>query len=78
MTLADRAEDAVVGVDAIVVATEWPEFRDLPWIAWRQLVRRPLVFDGRRILDAAALRTAGFDVVVLGDGHSSGMVSKVP
>ena len=57
------------GADVIVIATEWPEFRDLPWSTWTGRPARPLVIDGRRLLDADALRRAGYAVIQLGDGR---------
>jgi UDPglucose 6-dehydrogenase len=59
----------VIGSDVVVVATEWPEFRDLPWAAWGETGVRPLIIDGRRLLDVDELRRAGFEVVQLGDGR---------
>ena len=49
-----------IGADVVVVATEWPVFRDLPWLDWAGAGVRPLVIDGRRLLDADALRDAGY------------------
>lgn len=77
LELADSPEAAVIGADAVVVGTEWPEFRDLPWLAWRSMMRRPLVFDGRRLLNAEILRSAGYEVLVLGDGRSPATVESV-
>jgi UDPglucose 6-dehydrogenase len=77
LELADSPEAAVSGADAVVVGTEWPEFRDLPWLAWRSMMRRPLVFDGRRLLNAEILRSAGYEVLVLGDGRSPATVESV-
>jgi UDPglucose 6-dehydrogenase len=65
-----EAGSAVVGADIVVIATEWPAFRDLPWAAWAAAGERPLVIDGRRLLDAADLRAHGFEVVQLGDGRA--------
>jgi UDPglucose 6-dehydrogenase len=67
--MADAAS-AVEGAEAVVIATEWPEFRDLPWRSWAASGRPPLVVDGRRILDATGLRAAGYTVLQLGDGRS--------
>jgi UDPglucose 6-dehydrogenase len=58
------------GADAIVIATEWPEFRDLPWAAWLGRLARPMIIDGRRLLDADALRALGYTVIQLGDGRA--------
>ena len=62
------AADAVIDVDVVVIATEWPAFRELPWRDWAATGTRPLIVDGRRLLDASTLRAAGFEVVQLGDG----------
>jgi UDPglucose 6-dehydrogenase len=58
--LADTVAEAARGADAMVVVTEWPELRDLPWGELRGTMRTPLVIDGRNHLDAGALRAAGF------------------
>lgn len=60
---------AVIGADVVVIATEWPEFRELPWSAWAHAGAPRLLIDGRRLLDAAALRAAGYRVIQLGDGR---------
>jgi len=69
LDVVDAAATAVEGADAIIIATEWPEFRDLPWAAWAARPDRALVIDGRRLLDADALRAAGYTVIQLGDGR---------
>jgi len=50
------AEDA----DALVLVTEWPEYRDLNWDALAKSMRAPLLLDGRHFLDAQRLARAGF------------------
>jgi UDPglucose 6-dehydrogenase len=60
-TIADTAVDAVDGADAVVLVTEWPEFRELDWAGEiKQRVRQPLVVDGRNFLDRDLLTRAGF------------------
>jgi hypothetical protein len=54
------------GADAAVIATEWPEFAGLPWPAIRTSMRRPLIFDGRRLLDRAELERIGFELEAVG------------
>jgi UDPglucose 6-dehydrogenase len=57
----DSALDAVDGADAVVLVTEWPEFRELDWAGEvRSRVREPLVVDGRNFLDRELLTRAGF------------------
>src|SRR3954452_10558101 len=60
VTLYDRYEDALAGADAAVIVTEWPELRELVRREVREAMRRPLIVDGRNLLDPAAARAAGF------------------
>jgi UDPglucose 6-dehydrogenase len=53
------AEAAVDGVDAVVLVTEWPEFRDLDLGAMADRMRGALVIDGRNFLDPEAVTAAG-------------------
>jgi UDPglucose 6-dehydrogenase len=52
--------EAVTGADAAVIVTEWPELRDLASPEVRDAMSRPLIIDGRNLLDPAEVRTAGF------------------
>jgi UDPglucose 6-dehydrogenase len=56
---ADSALDAVAGADAVVLVTEWPEFRELDWTAVREAMAGELVVDGRNALEPDVLRAAG-------------------
>jgi UDPglucose 6-dehydrogenase len=59
--LCDSALDAVDGADAVVLVTEWPEFKELDWAGEvKRRLKHPIVVDGRNFLDREALRTAGF------------------
>jgi UDPglucose 6-dehydrogenase len=52
--------EAVRGADAAVIVTEWDELRDLASPAVREAMARPLIVDGRNMLDPDATRAAGF------------------
>jgi UDPglucose 6-dehydrogenase len=52
--------DAVRGVDAAVIVTEWAELRDLARDEVREAMARPFIVDGRNLLDPAEARAAGF------------------
>jgi UDPglucose 6-dehydrogenase len=52
--------EAVSGADAAVIVTEWDELRDLGSADVREAMRRPLIVDGRNLLDPAETRRAGF------------------
>jgi UDPglucose 6-dehydrogenase len=56
----DSATDALDGADAVVLVTEWPEFRELDWAGAKASMRKPLVVDGRNFLDGDLLEKAGF------------------
>jgi UDPglucose 6-dehydrogenase len=59
--IADSALDAIDGADAVVLVTEWPEFRELDWTGEvKRRMRVPLVVDGRNFLDREELVEAGF------------------
>lgn len=52
--------DAVVDADALLVVTEWKEFRLPSWAAVKKLMVTPLILDGRNIYDIAELEENGF------------------
>jgi UDPglucose 6-dehydrogenase len=54
------------GAAALVVLTEWPEFRLLDWGRLAELVDRRIVIDTRNLLDADVLRRVGFEVRGIG------------
>ncbi|WP_353300002.1 UDP-glucose/GDP-mannose dehydrogenase family protein [Thermus thermophilus] len=54
------------GADAVVLATDWPEYRTWPWGELKGLLRIPLVVDGRNLLDGKALAALGYRYVGMG------------
>ena len=60
MNFCDGVEQAVEGVDAIVLVTEWPEYRQLPWKEIRGRVKGDYLLDGRNFLQRAELEANGF------------------
>jgi UDPglucose 6-dehydrogenase len=60
ITLCGRAYEAVTGADALVVVTEWNEFREPDFAKIRSVMRHPAIFDGRNIYDPRVLRELGF------------------
>jgi UDPglucose 6-dehydrogenase len=63
---ADSAETAAADCDALVILTEWPEFRKVDLMSLREKMLRPLILDGRNLLDPKALRDLGFEYVSIG------------
>ena len=66
LTFADSADDAVAGADAIMVLTEWPEYRTLDPAVLATRVATPIVIDGRNCLDPQEWRDAGWRYRALG------------
>lgn len=60
------AAAACIGADAVVLATEWPEFELLDWIAIASTMQGRVVVDGRHIVDLKAAQAAGLRVSRLG------------
>ncbi|KAJ6623572.1 UDP-glucose/GDP-mannose dehydrogenase [Mycena sp. CBHHK59/15] len=61
------ALEACRDAEAVVIATEWKEFREIDWEAVYAHMKKPaFVFDGRLLVDAAALTKIGFKVTTIG------------
>lgn len=58
--------DAVLAADALLLLTEWKEFRLPTWGVIRKAMRRPLVIDGRNIFDSEELEENGFEYHCIG------------
>ena len=56
----EKSYEAVEGADALVVATEWNEFREPDFARIKSLMRHPAVFDGRNVYNPQLLREMGF------------------
>ncbi len=59
--LVRRAEDALQDADALLVVTEWKEFRTPDFDAIKAVLRQPVVFDGRNLYDPRLMKTLGFE-----------------
>jgi UDPglucose 6-dehydrogenase len=64
--MADSAQAALEGADAVVLVTEWSEFAELDWVDAAARMARPLIVDGRNFLDRKALVAAGFEYEGIG------------
>ena len=58
--------DAVLDADALLLLTEWKEFRLPAWGVIRKAMNRPLVIDGRNIFDGEELKEDGFEYHCIG------------
>lgn len=67
--LVGSREDALVGADALIIATEWRQFRSPDWELLRARLSEPVIFDGRNIFDPARVRREGFAYYGIGLGE---------
>ena len=70
VTFCDTVLDAVTGADAAVIVTEWDELRALAADEVREAMRRPVLVDGRNLLDPEAARAVGFTYEGIGRAAS--------
>jgi UDPglucose 6-dehydrogenase len=68
----DSAVQAIEGADAIVLVTEWPEFKALDLAAAARAMRGALLVDGRNFIDPDAARAAGLLYEAIGRPSRNG------
>jgi UDPglucose 6-dehydrogenase len=71
VTFAATSYDALVGADALVVVTDWNEYRHPDFARMRRLLRSPVVVDGRNLYDARKMRALGFTYDSIGRGSTA-------
>jgi len=64
--MVEKADDVAEGADALLLLTEWTEFKTLPWQAMKKKMLSPLLFDGRNLLDPEQIRALGFTYTSIG------------
>jgi UDPglucose 6-dehydrogenase len=68
VTYSRKSYEACEGADALVLVTEWNEFREPDFERIKKLLRQPVVFDGRNIYNPEMLRELGFTYYGIGRG----------
>ena len=58
--------DTLLDADALLILTEWKQFRLPNWQVVKRVMRRPLIIDGRNIYDSEELISLGFDYYCIG------------
>lgn len=66
ITYCSNPYEAAEGADAIVIVTEWEEFRQLDWDRLRSIVEQPLIVDGRNMFSPEEISGKGFRYVSIG------------
>jgi UDPglucose 6-dehydrogenase len=68
ITFATSALEAARGAEALIIATEWAEFASVDLAELREVMRTPLIFDGRNLIDPVAAADFGFQYRGIGRG----------
>jgi UDPglucose 6-dehydrogenase len=67
--------DVLEGADALIIVTEWKEFRSPDFDLMKHKLKAPVVFDGRNLYESAWLLDNGFDYYSVGRPHVAGASS---
>jgi len=71
LALCESAEEALDGADCLAIVTEWREFRSPDFNRMKELLKQPVIFDGRNVYDLAMVRPHGFSYYGIGRGDST-------
>ncbi|MDP3872574.1 MAG: UDP-glucose/GDP-mannose dehydrogenase family protein [Methyloversatilis sp.] len=66
LTYADKPMDALEGADALVIVTEWKEFRSPDFERIRTMLKQPVIFDGRNLYEPDVPRSFGIEYSAIG------------
>jgi UDPglucose 6-dehydrogenase len=69
VTFCATAYDVAKEADALLLVTEWNEFKQLNWAKIKTFMRQPIVLDGRNLYDPNELRSRGFTYWGVGRGN---------
>ena len=75
--LVETPEQLAEGCDALVLVTDWKEFRDLDYVALAQKMSSALMIDGRNFLDSDQITEAGFAYVGIGRPNQGFLTPKI-
>ena len=70
----DNPYDVASGADALVIVTDWNEFKHLDMIRVKELMREPIIIDGRNIYDPELMNEMGFTYRGFGRGYNGAAV----
>ena len=66
LTFADTQDEAIKNADALIIVTEWTEFRSPDFALIKSSLKSPMIFDGRNLYDPKAVRALGFNYYPIG------------
>jgi UDPglucose 6-dehydrogenase len=68
LTFCEDAYEAAAGADALLIATEWKQFRSPDYDRLKSLLRQPVIFDGRNLFDPRLMARLGIEYFAVGRG----------
>jgi UDPglucose 6-dehydrogenase len=68
LLLCTRSKETLEGADALVIVTEWKEFRSPDFDALKKQLKNPVIFDGRNLYDPSLMKKQGFTYYAIGRG----------
>ena len=71
LSFCKHKDQALEGSDALIVATEWKAFWSPDFSMMKQLLKSPVIFDGRNLYDPSELEQLGFSYYAIGRGKKS-------
>ncbi len=66
LSFVDTQDDALKNADALIIVTEWTEFRSPDFALIKSSLKAPFIFDGRNLYDPKAVRALGFEYFPIG------------
>ena len=66
LSFVDTQEEALKNADALIIVTEWTEFRSPDFALIKSSLKAPFIFDGRNLYDPKAVRSLGFEYFPIG------------
>jgi UDPglucose 6-dehydrogenase len=66
LKIVDSALAALEGADALIIVTEWQEFRSPDFAVIKAKLKTPAIFDGRNLYDPAVLKSLGIEYFPIG------------
>ncbi len=68
LRIVDNVASALEGADALLILTEWREFKSPDFDQIRKLLKQPVVFDGRNLYEPSLMKELGFEYMGIGRG----------
>jgi len=64
----ETIEASLYDADAAIIATDWRQYREADWARFRKLMKRPVILDGKNLLDRRMIRSLGYIYLGVGSG----------